>query len=338
MRMINICVAIVVFVMSGGVSAQQTGSADETIKLNQIPVKMDNSYGASIARVGEGRLHQQDATVVEIPPGGKVAPHRHLFEEVIYIISGQGQTLMWNQEGGKKERYEWKAGDLLSPSLNAFHEHINTSDKPARYISITSAPVMLNIFHDPVFLAGVKDYSFEDRWQKGITQKAEYFPDGTPGSEELRMSVGHLLPNIVGRELKQLRAGTRGIRLLPEGDGDMAGNRLFEMQVHEKKAEEYADEEGERMHKHPWEVAYIVLEGAGYSLLKKDKDGAPQRRVNWQKGDLFIVESNEWHENHPQDNATTRYLQVKVGGYFKNIGNIKIVPYSNAPGGPYSAN
>ena len=322
MRIANICVAIVVFVMSGGASAQQTRSADETIKLNQIPVKVDNSYGAVIARIGEGRLYQIDATLVEIPPGGQLAPHRHLSEEIIYIISGKGLTLMWNREGGKKERYEWTAGDLMSPSLNAWHQHINTSDTPVRYISFTSNPIVLNLFHDPALLSGARDYLFEDRWQQGITQKPEYFPEGTEGSEDLRMRVGHLLPNIVGRELKTLRPGTWGLRIHPEGD--LAGNRLFEMEVHQKKAEEYSDEA--RMHKHPWEVAYLVLEGAGYSILKRE--GEPKRIVNWQKGDLYIVEANEYHENRPKEDTITRYLQVKVSGYFKGIGNIGIVPFN----------
>ena len=100
MRITNICVVIVAFVMSGGVSAQQIPSSDEAIKLNQVPVKMDKGYGAAIARLGEGHLYQFDATLVEIPPGGKLVPHRHLSEELIYIISGSGHTLMWNREGG----------------------------------------------------------------------------------------------------------------------------------------------------------------------------------------------------------------------------------------------
>lgn len=294
-------------------SGQESSPADETIRLNQYPLKQDKELGASIARIGEGRLHQIDATLIEIPPGGQLQPHRHLTEEIIYIISGKGHTMMWNREGGKKERYEWTAGDLLSPSLNAWHQHTNTSDSPARYISFTTTPVALNLYHDPAFLAS-SDFIFEDRWQQGITQKPEYRPEGSDGYADGRMTVGHLLPNIVGRQLHNMRQGAWGITIRPEGD--LVGNRLLEMEVREKKG----DDPEAHMHRHPWEVAYIVLEGMGYSNLQRE--GEPMRVLNWQKGDLYIVEANEFHVNRPQEDATTRYLQVKVAGYFHGVGNV----------------
>jgi quercetin dioxygenase-like cupin family protein len=317
MKIKNVLGVVITLMMVGGVPGVLGQQASEAIKLAQYPVKPDKEFGASIARIGEGRLHQLDATLVEIPPGGQLAPHRHLAEEIMYIVAGKGQTLMWNREGGKKELYEWKAGDLLSPSLNAWHQHVNTSDTPARYISFTTSPVALNLFHDPAFLSS-SEFIFEDRWQQGITQKPEYTPEGGfESSTVVRMRVGHLLPDIVGRELRQRRKGAWGITITPEGD--LAGNHLLEMEVREKKAGEFTDDEA-HMHRHPWEVAYVVLDGAGYSNLQRE--GEPKRVLNWQKGDMYIVEANEFHDNRPKDSATTRYLQVKVSGYFHGVGNV----------------
>ncbi len=320
MRISNVVAVMVVMATLGVVPdlfAQQVSPGDETIKLNQYPVKPDKDLGGSIARIGEGRMHQIDVTLIEIAPGKQLSPHRHLAEEIIYIVSGKGHTLMWNKEGGKQERYEWKAGDLMSPSMNAWHQHFNTSDTPVRYVSFTTAPVALNLYHDPAFLSS-SDFIFEDRWQQGITQKPEYIPEGGfESSTVVRMRVGHLLPDIVGRELRQRRKGAWGITILPEGD--LAGNRLLEMEVREKKGGEFTDAEA-HMHRHPWEVAYIVLDGEGYSNLQRE--GEPKRVLNWKKGDMFIVEANEYHDNRPKDEATTRYLQVKASGYFHGVGNV----------------
>src|SRR5687768_3702153 len=79
----------------GAKPAQKNSARPETVQLKTVPVKFDKEYGASIARFGngeygEGRLHQMDAVLVELPPGGKLAPHKHLYEEMILIISGRG--------------------------------------------------------------------------------------------------------------------------------------------------------------------------------------------------------------------------------------------------------
>lgn len=172
-------------------------------------------------------------------------------------------------------------------------------------------------FPHPDFLSS-SDLEFEDRWQQGISQQPEYIPEGDFGSSlVVRMRVGHKLPDITGRDLRQRRKGAWGITITPEGD--LAGNHVLEMEVREKDGEEFTDEEA-HMHRHPWEVVYVVLEGSGYSFIRKK--GEPRRRVSWQKGDLFIMEANEYHDNRAQENTRTRYLQVKAAGYFHGVGNV----------------
>jgi mannose-6-phosphate isomerase-like protein (cupin superfamily) len=65
---------------------------------------------------------------------------------------------------------------------------------------------------------------------------------------------------------------------------------------------------------------YIVLDGAGYSNMRRK--GEELRRVEWQEGDMFIAEANEFHDNRSQPNTRTRYLQVKAAGYFRGVGDV----------------
>ena len=325
-RFFGVCVMTVLYVLMGGtgtLEGQDVRIVDEAINLKQHPVQFDRDLGVSVARIGEGRLHQVDATLVEIPPGGKLPAHRHLAEEMLYIVSGSGYTEMWNASGAKKERYQWTAGDLLSPTLNAWHEHSNPSpDTPARYLSITTAPLTKNMFQNPAVLSST-DVRFEERWNQAVTQQPEYFKDAPEGAASVRMSVGHLLPNLRNRKMKDRGIGMSGITILP--DGDMAGNQLIEMEVRE-----FTDPNATaHYHRHLWEVVYVVLKGEGYTVLQRE--GEPERRVNWREGDLFIVEANEFHDNRPNGGPGASRLQMKASGYFRRIG---IDPYlmENKPG------
>lgn len=316
--------AVAVIVVCGGLGtapalfAQGNTLAADSIDIENYPLTFDAELGASTARLGEGRLHQVDATLIELPPGGKLPPQRHLAEEIIYIIAGNGHTDMWVSGSKDKVRYEWEEGDLLSPSLNTWHQHFNASDsEPARYIAISSTPITHNIFPQAEFLT-TSDFVFADRWTQGITQEPEYTPEGGfESSEVVRMRVGHFLPDIDDRVLRQRRQGAWGITILPEGD--LAGNHVLEMEVREKDGEEFTDEQA-HLHHHPWEVVYIVLDGAGYSNMRRK--GEDLRRVEWQKGDMFIAEANEFHDNRSQPNTRTRYLQVKAAGYFRGVGDV----------------
>ncbi len=290
-------------------AAQQ---ANETISMKQYPLKFDKALGAAAARIGEGRLKQMDVTIVEIPAGGQLALHRHLAEEMVYIISGQGHTTIWNQANGKKEKYNWKEGDYLSPTLNSWHQHVNASTSSAsRILLITSTPLIKNLFKSDALVTSV-DYSFQERWEKSLAQKPEYFGNVAEGADAVRMKVGHLLPDLPGRAMDERRKGVLGITITPEGD--MAQNHIMEMEVREY----LNSEENSPGHRHVWETVYFIVGGDGFAMLQRKDE--PERRLNWKSGDLFVVEANEYHLHRARSGGTARVVQVKASGYFHGVG------------------
>lgn len=101
--------------------------------------------------------------VTELAAAGRTHPHRHLREELIYVLSGKGYTRIWNDEG-PEIRQEWEAGDLFSPPLNAWHEHVNLdAEEPARYYSVENI-VIDRLFENESF---VQDNKFEFRERLG---------------------------------------------------------------------------------------------------------------------------------------------------------------------------
>ena len=110
-------------------------------------------------REGKGVYLNHDATrtsndcyVCEIDPGKKLAPQRMLFEEMIMILSGRGSTSVWNDKGDRIT-FEWGPGALFAIPLNCWHQHFNASGKdPARFVAVTNAPPMINIYEEPEFV------------------------------------------------------------------------------------------------------------------------------------------------------------------------------------------
>ena len=96
------------------------------------------------------RMETVDAYMQIIPPGSRSGKHRHLAEECVYVLEGQGydlhqdcdveitDTYHWKPQDEVK-RYEWEAGDVIYIPPNTIHQHVNASkDKPVRLISATN--------------------------------------------------------------------------------------------------------------------------------------------------------------------------------------------------------
>jgi quercetin dioxygenase-like cupin family protein len=290
--------------------AQQEKIVNETIRPKEMALKLDAALGVPAARIGQDKLRQVDVTVIEIPPGGKLAPHRHLAEEMIYFVSGKGFTEIWNGKSGKKQKYAWAEGDMLSPALNAWHQHFNASNSsPARYVSITTTPLMKNVFNNSAFL-NANDFSFDDRWELS-SREPQHYGNAKTGPDTVRYVAGQLFPNLIKRDLGDRGSKLLGITIDPEGD--MAGNQLFEVEVRQFTNPDSTTPE----HRHFWEVVYYILSGNGYVTMQKK--GEAERRMNWKEGDLFIVEANEYH-NHRPISIGARFLQFKASGYFRRVG------------------
>ncbi len=315
-------VVVSIAFLFGTVSSHaQTGEG--LMRPKEMPLKLDKDLGVPALRIGEGKLHQVDVTLVEIPPGAKLAPHKHLAEEMVLIISGKGYTMMWNgQEPNQKQRYDWSEGDLLSPSLNSWHQHFNASNAPARYLSITTTPLTKNVFKNAAFLES-NDFTFEDRWSRSVPlKKPENYGNATTGPNTVRFIAGHFFPDLRNRAMADRGAGMLGVTVSSEGD--MAGNELFEWELREFAGADSTSPE----HRHLWETVYVILKGQGYATLQKE--GGAERRLDWKEGDMFLVEANEYH-NHRPVSVGARFLQFKASGYFRRVG---IDPWTmqNKPG------
>src|SRR2546429_8324430 len=63
-----------------------------------------------------GRGDFIDMQIVEIPPGGKTAPQRHLYEEVVYVLAGRGSTSV-ESSSGVRLSFGWRTRSLFTTPL-----------------------------------------------------------------------------------------------------------------------------------------------------------------------------------------------------------------------------
>src|SRR5262249_30630785 len=127
----------------------------------------------------EGAEATDGAYICELSPGASTTQQRYMFEESIYVLDGEGETAVWHERGAH-QTFKWKKGTLFSPPLNVWRQHFNRGKAPAKFISVTDAPLIFDLFHSAEFIFN-NDFVFRDRYNR----QPDYF---TVNESKLRIA------------------------------------------------------------------------------------------------------------------------------------------------------
>lgn len=89
--------------------------------------------------------------LIELPPNSGSAPHRHLYEEVCYVLMGTGST-EFQAPDGHTQVIEWGPGSLFALPMNARYRHRNASAEPARFAATNDMRYLFNLYRSEKFV------------------------------------------------------------------------------------------------------------------------------------------------------------------------------------------
>jgi len=262
--------------------------------LNTVEVKpWPRRGGRGVYINHEASRTSNDCYVCEIPAGGELKPQRQLFEEMILILSGRGSTSVWN-DAGQRITFEWKAGSLFAIPLNAIHQHFNGSgQEPARYVAVTNAPPIINLYEDIDFVFGTK-HDFRNRFNG----EPDYFAN--KGDQKGLLLDTNFVADAINLPLisaKERGAGGGHIRF-NMAKGSM-NSHISQFPVGTYK----------KAHAHGPGAHVIILSGEGYSLMWPE--GEEPRRYEWEVGTMIVPPNLWFHQHFNTGNTPARYLAFK---------------------------
>ncbi len=263
----------------------------ETVEL--APWDLKGGLSAFVVLDGTGGVN--DAYICEIPPGGKLKPQKHLYEEMVYIARGHGATTVW-QGIGKKHTFEWGPGSLFAIPLNAHYQHFNGSgSEPARYFAVTNSCFMMNLFHNLDFIFG-DEFVFADRFDPN---NEHYFSGKGTIYGRFFMSTNFVsnTHTITLKDYSERGKGSTNMKF--DLAGQTMGSHISEFPVGTYK----------KAHRHGPGAHVIILSGQGYSVLWPER--GERQRVDWKPGSV-VVPPNQWFHQHFNSGAEpARYLALR---------------------------
>jgi quercetin dioxygenase-like cupin family protein len=260
--------------------------------------RMD-ALGAYAHALGRGDF--VNMYVCEIAPGRHTGPQQHLFEEVVYVLRGRGSTTV-EVTGEEKRSFEWHTGSLFALPLNARYQHFNGSgQEPARFVSTTNLPLVMNVFRSDEFIWHNR-HDFSER----LGHPRHFQGDGTliPMRPGRHMWETNFVPDLRTLELKTWKergAGGSNIMFVL-ADGTMHAH-MSEMPVGTYK----------KGHRHGADFHVFAVTGHGYTLYWYEGD-ADFKRIDWAHGSVFAPTDGLFHQHFNTSAEPARYLAVAFGG------------------------
>ncbi len=262
-----------------------------------VPWKERGGSGIFVNLEGTGGFN--DTYLYELAPTESSKPVRHIYDELVFIMKGQGSTTVW-VDGKPKQTFEWRERSYFAIPPNAWYQHHNLSGTdPARYVAMTAAPRVIDTFKDVDFVFN-NPYVFDERFNG----EDGYF------KETERKTKGPWPTNFVADVLAS--TPTPGA-VTNEGRGGGTVATVFNMVNSTVRSHSQAWPVGchSTFHRHGPGIHVLLLRGKGYSLMGQDYRNL--ERIDWQPGSMFVPPEGWFHAHFSTGGDPALFLAIGWG-------------------------
>lgn len=159
----------------------------------------------------DGRDDFLTVFLIELAPNTASAPQQHLYEEVCYVLSGNGVT-KFELANGSKQTIEWGPRSLFAVPMNARYRHRNTSGTPARIAAVNDLRYLFSLYRNEKFVFDTPA-AFPER--EGGTLLV-------PDTAAAKAETVTLANGILGADIVEMASGT-----YRQASRQMQGSHLF---------------------------------------------------------------------------------------------------------------
>jgi hypothetical protein len=242
--------------------------------------------------------------VLEIAPGSKTRPVKHLYEMLVYTLSGYGSTIIWLPDG-RKQSFEWGPKAIFAIPLNCEYQIFNGSGQESARLSCTSdAPLTINLYHD-------MDFVFDNpcRFLSRVGKAGEFDGEGDHSeyAREKKSSLNvwetSFVPDLSDFKLYELNDRGKGSRnvFFVLADGTLHSH-MSEIPVGRYK----------KAHRHSAGTHVHAVTGHGYSLLWYEGD-SEFKQIPWRHGIMYPPPFWMFHQHFNTSAEPARYLACGMG-------------------------
>lgn len=271
----------------------------------------------------EGQEGVSETRITEIPPGETLPAYSVAIDEAVYVLAGNGATLIDGEEG-RGDVFEWNARSLFLVPAHARRRYRNLGGEPVRLVHYTYLPLALSVVTDPDFFLK-SAHAPSDALVVG-RETAFGEAVNVQGGEGYRWINGQRGPGVAywyGRFYPDMSAWDR---LDPNGERG-AGSRTVRIQFAgtdmSAHMSVFAPRTYKKGHRHGPGRAILIPKGEGYSLMWKE--GEEKVVVRWQEGSMFVPPNRWFHQHFNVGAEPARYLAIhppiQLNGYTEKAVN-----------------
>ena len=243
--------------------------------------------------------------VLEIEPGRKTRPVKHIYEAFFFVLSGNGSTLVTLPDG-ETRTFEWGPKALFAIPLNCEYQIFNGSGAHPVRLSVTNdAPLVINLFHNLDFVFA-NPFAFPDR-----VGEPSLFEGGgnlySYGKDSLTKVQNVWETNFVS-DLSKLRL----YALEGRGKGSTNVNfSLAEGTVHAHVSQMPVGRY-KKAHRHAAGTHVHAIDGTGYTLLWYEGD-SDFVEIPWKHGFMYTPPFWMYHQHFNTCDTPARYFACSLG-------------------------